>query len=61
MRVRCSCSPDAMDGFNADLDCSQSEEEEELEQILCEDVEVAVASLKNEKSAGVDDVPSEYW
>ena len=43
---------------NAVLDCSQSPEED-LQPILREEVEIAVASLKKGKSAGVDNIPAE--
>ena len=43
---------------NAVLDCSQSPEED-LQPILREEVEIAVASLKRGKSAGVDNIPAE--
>ena len=45
-------------GDNAVLDCSQPPEED-LQLILCEEVEIAVASLKKGKSAGVDNIPAE--
>ena len=45
-------------GDNAVLDCSQPPEED-LQPILREEVEIAVASLKNWKSAGVDNIPTE--
>ena len=45
-------------GSNAVLDCSQFPEED-LQLILREEVEIAVASLKKGKSAGVDNVPAE--
>ena len=45
-------------GDNAVLDCSQPPEED-LQQILREEVEIAVASLKKGKSAGVDNIPAE--
>ena len=45
-------------GDNAVLDCSQPPEED-LQPILCEEVEIAVASLKKGKSAGVDNIPAE--
>ena len=45
-------------GDNAVLDCSQSPEED-LQPILREEVEIAVASLKKGKSAGVDNIPPE--
>ena len=44
-------------GDNAVLDCSQPSEED-LQPILCKGVEIAVASLKNGKSAGVDNIPA---
>ena len=43
---------------NAVLDCSQPPEED-LQPILREEVEIAVASLKKGKSAGVDNIPAE--
>ena len=45
-------------GDNAVLDCSQPLEED-LQPILHEEVEIAVASLKKGKSAGVDNIPAE--
>ena len=45
-------------GDNAILDCSQSPEED-LQPNLSEKVEIAVASLKKGKSAGVDNIPAE--
>ena len=45
-------------GDNTVLDCSQPPEEE-LQPILREEVEIAVASLKKGKSAGVDNIPAE--
>ena len=45
-------------GDNAVLDCSQPPEED-LQPILREEVEIAVASLKRGKSAGVDNIPAE--
>ena len=45
-------------GENTVLDCSQPPEED-LQPILREEVEIAVASLKNGKSAGVDNIPAE--
>ena len=45
-------------GDNAVLDCSQPPKED-LQPILCEEVEIAVASLKKGKSAGVDNIPAE--
>ena len=45
-------------GDNAVLDCSQPPEED-LQPILREEVETAVASLKKGKSAGVDNIPAE--
>ena len=44
-------------GDNAVLDCSQLLED--LHTILREEVEIAVASLKKGKSAGVDNIPGE--
>ena len=44
-------------GDNAVLDCSQSPED--LQPILCEEVEIAVASLKRGKSTGADNIPAE--
>ena len=44
-------------GNNAVLDCSQPPED--LQPILRVEVEIAVASLKTEKSAGVDNIPAE--
>ena len=43
---------------NAVLNCSQPPEED-LRPILREEVEIAVASLKKGKSAGVDNIPAE--
>ena len=43
-------------GDNAVLDCSQPPEED-LQPILREEVEIAEASLKKGKSAGVDNIP----
>ena len=54
--VACICSESC--GDNAVLDCSQSPEED-LQPILREEVEIAVASLKRGKSAGVDNIPAE--
>ena len=45
-------------GDNLILDSSQPPEED-LQPILCEEVEIAVASLKKGKSAGVDNIPAE--
>ena len=45
-------------GDNTVLDCSQPSEED-LQPILHEEVEIAVASLKKGKSAGVDNIPAE--
>ena len=45
-------------GDNAVLDCSQALEED-LQPILREEVEIAVASLKKGESAGVDNIPAE--
>ena len=45
-------------GDNAVLDCSKPPEED-LQPILREEVEIAVASLKRGKSAGVDNIPAE--
>ena len=45
-------------GDNTVLDCSQPPEED-LQPILHEEVEIAVASLKKGKSAGVDNIPAE--
>ena len=45
-------------GDNAVLDCSQPPEED-LQPILREEVEIAVASLKKGKSAGVDNISVE--
>ena len=44
-------------GDNAVLDCSLPEED--LQPILREEVEIAVASLKKGKSSGVDNIPAE--
>ena len=44
--------------YNAVLDCSQPPEED-LQLILREEVEIKSASLKNGKSAGVDNIPAE--
>ena len=46
-------------GDNAVLDCSQPSEED-LQPILREEVEIAVASLKKGKFAGVDNIPAEH-
>ena len=46
-------------GDNTVLDCSQPPEED-LQPILPEEVEIAVASLKKGKSAGVDNIPAEF-
>ena len=45
-------------GGNSLLDCSQPPEED-LQPILREEVEIALASLKRGKSAGVDNIPAE--
>ena len=45
-------------GDNAVLDYSQSREED-LKPLLREEVEIAAASLKENKSAGVDNIPAE--
>ena len=45
-------------GDNAVLDCIQPPEED-LQPILREEVEIAVAALKKGKSAGVDTIPAE--
>ena len=45
-------------GDNAVLDRSQPPEED-LQAILREEVEIAVASLEKRKSAGVDSIPAE--
>ena len=47
-------------GDNAVLhvDCSQPQEED-LQPILCEEAEIAVASLKKGKSAGVNNIQAE--
>ena len=45
-------------GDNTVLDCSQPPEED-LQPILREEVEIAVAALKKGKSAGVDNIPAE--
>ena len=45
-------------GDNAVLDCNQPPGED-LQPIPREDVEIAVASLKKGKSAGVDNIPAE--
>ena len=45
-------------GDNTVPDCSQLPEED-LQPILREEVEIAVASLKTGKSAGVDNIPVE--
>ena len=39
----------------------QSSPEEDLEPILCEEVEIAVAALKKGESAGVDNIPAELF
>ena len=41
------------------LDCPMNTEEDNF-QILCEEVEAAVKSLKKGKSAGVDNIPAEF-
>ena len=45
-------------GDNAVLDCSQPPEED-LQPILREEVEIAVASLEKRKSAGLDNISAE--
>ena len=45
-------------GDNAVLDSSQPHEED-LQPILREEVDIAVASLKKRKSAGVKNIPAE--
>ena len=45
-------------GDNAVLDCSQPPKED-LQTILLEEAEIAVASLKKGKSAGADNIPAE--
>ena len=45
-------------GDNTVLDCSQPPDED-LHPIIREEVEIAVASLKKGKSAGVDNIPAE--
>ena len=45
-------------GDNTVLDCSQPPEED-LQPILREEAEIAVASLKKGESAGVDNIPAE--
>ena len=45
-------------GDNEVLNCSQPPEED-LQPILHEEVEIALASLKQGKSAGVDNIPAE--
>ena len=45
-------------GENTVLDCSKPPEDD-LQPILREEVEIAVASLKKGKSAGVDNIPAE--
>ena len=45
-------------GDNAVMDCSQPPKEC-LQPILREEVEIAIASLRNGKSAGVDNLPAE--
>ena len=45
-------------GDNAVLDCSQPPEED-LQMMLREEVEIAVASLKKGKSATMDNIPAE--
>ena len=47
-------------GDNIVQNCSQPPEED-LQPILREDVEIAVASLKKGKSAGVDNIPAELF
>ena len=46
-------------GDNAELDCSQPPEED-LQPIFREEVEIAVASMRKGKSAGVDNIPVEH-
>ena len=46
-------------GDNAVLDCSKPQEED-LQPILREEVEIAVASPKKGKSSGVDNIPAEH-
>ena len=43
-------------GDNTVLDCSQNPEED-LQPVLGEEVEIAVAALKKRKSAGADNIP----
>ena len=45
-------------GDNTVLDCSQPPEED-LQPILYEKAEIAVASLKKGKSSGLDNIPAE--
>ena len=45
-------------GYSTVLDCSQHLEED-LQPILCEGVEIEIAALKKEKSAGVYNIPAE--
>ena len=45
-------------GDNAVLDCSQPQEED-LQPILREEIEIAVASMKKGMSSGVDNIPAE--
>ena len=47
-------------GDNTVMDCSQPPEED-LQPILREENETAVASLKTRKSARVDNIPAEYF
>ena len=47
-------------GDNTVMDCSQPPEED-LQQILREENEIAVASLKLQKSAGIDNIQAEYF
>ena len=45
-------------GDNTVLDCNR-QPEKDLQPILCEEDEIAIAALKKEKSAGADNIPAE--
>ena len=46
-------------GDDAVLDCSQAGPDEDLQLILREEVEIAIAALKKGKSAEIDNIPAE--
>ena len=54
----CSALYDYESTDNTVLDCSQHQEED-LQPILREEIEIAVAELKKGKPAGVDNIPAE--